>query len=696
MTPRTGLVLAALLLLPFAAPAQEPAAESAERVDQAMAGVLRAEDRRQVDDALRAALKDAAPEVRARAQVSLARIAAPGTRALMEAGLKDAVADVRVEAAFALGHLREAEAVPALAAAASDASPAVRASVAEALGRIHTKEAAPSILALLKDGEGRVRAEAALAAWQLPEAGPVTAPLLAAADSSDGATRFAAAYALARMGSAATAPASSGTAPAKPSATDARRIRDKLMTLATASEPEVRMQAARGLHTPGTPLEVSTLALLLRDADPRVRVNAVRSLSFHGAPTEPLISRALNDTDPRVIYATTEGLGKIGGTAAAKLLATGLDKAKNPWLLEAAIGSLAQAAPDLVPQAVLKLALNTSPLVRAACARALIGRSEPEAMSIATAYLKDASPIVVVGAVAAVAPSLAKLSEGLKDPLASTDPVVRAAVADAAADWLSLAKASPEARDDAFLVLDRVWERSRGDVLPDARLSVIEAAGKAGKDPRGKAILLRGLEDPERGVRIRAIDRLRTVWGEDASAKAGPASDLAVEEYRKILAWARSPKSAIVTVVREGYDPGRFTLRLDAKAAPLASWNFSRLAEKGFYDGNIVHRVVPNFVVQDGDPRGDGYGGPGYAIRDEYAHLRFGAGTLGMASDGKDTAGSQWFVTLSAQPHLDGRYTAFGQVVQNLAGVVGQLLPGDKIVSIRVYDGDGTEPLPPL
>jgi cyclophilin family peptidyl-prolyl cis-trans isomerase len=234
------------------------------------------------------------------------------------------------------------------------------------------------------------------------------------------------------------------------------------------------------------------------------------------------------------------------------------------------------------------------------------------------------------------------------------------------------------------------------DTLPDARLSVLDAAGKAGKDPRGQAILRRGLDDPERNVRLRAIDRLQSVWGEDASAKAGPASDLPVEEYAKVLEWAKTPKAAIVTVAREGFDPGRFTLRLDPQAAPLASWNFARLAEKGFYDGNVVHRVVPNFVVQDGDPRGDGYGGPGYAIRDEISHLRFGPGTLGMASDGKDTAGSQWFVTVSAHPHLDGRYTAFGQVVQNLGGVVGQMMPGDRIVSIRVYDGNGTEPLPPL
>jgi len=98
--------------------------------------------------------------------------------------------------------------------------------------------------------------------------------------------------------------------------------------------------------------------------------------------------------------------------------------------------------------------------------------------------------------------------------------------------------------------------------------------------------------------------------------------------------------------------------------------------------------------VQDGDPRGDGYGGPGYTIRDEFNEMAFTRGVVGMASDGKDTAGSQWFIVLSDQPHLDGRYTAFAHVVQGQRDVVSDIVPGDKVVSIRMYDGDGTEPLP--
>ena len=145
---------------------------------------------------------------------------------------------------------------------------------------------------------------------------------------------------------------------------------------------------------------------------------------------------------------------------------------------------------------------------------------------------------------------------------------------------------------------------------------------------------------------------------------------------------------------RPGSQAAQFSVELDASAAPMAAWNFSQLAGRKFFDGARLHRVVPNFVVQDGDPRGDGFGGPGYSIRDEFNPLAFTAGVLGMASDGKDTAGSQWFITLSAQPHLDGRYTSFGRVTLGLREVAAQMRPGDTVAAVRVYDanGAGSEP----
>ncbi len=110
--------------------------------------------------------------------------------------------------------------------------------------------------------------------------------------------------------------------------------------------------------------------------------------------------------------------------------------------------------------------------------------------------------------------------------------------------------------------------------------------------------------------------------------------------------------------------------------------NFLQLAGQGFYDGLGFHRVVPDFVVQAGDPRGDGWGGPGYSIRDEANMLPFERGTLGMALSGPHTGGSQFFVTLGRQPHLDGEYTAFGRVVEGLA-ILDLLVQGDRILGIN-------------
>jgi cyclophilin family peptidyl-prolyl cis-trans isomerase len=94
------------------------------------------------------------------------------------------------------------------------------------------------------------------------------------------------------------------------------------------------------------------------------------------------------------------------------------------------------------------------------------------------------------------------------------------------------------------------------------------------------------------------------------------------------------------------------------------------------------HRVVPDFVVQAGDPRGDGWGGPGYALRDEINRLRYQRGAVGMALSGPDTGGSQFFVTLSPQPHLDGGYTVFGAIVDGEA-LLDVIRQGDRLVRIR-------------
>jgi cyclophilin family peptidyl-prolyl cis-trans isomerase len=131
-------------------------------------------------------------------------------------------------------------------------------------------------------------------------------------------------------------------------------------------------------------------------------------------------------------------------------------------------------------------------------------------------------------------------------------------------------------------------------------------------------------------------------------------------------------------------DRGTLDIELLPAEAPLTVAAFLELVERRFFDGTRWHRVVPNFVVQDGDPRGDGWGGPGggFVLRDEINPVRYDAGRVGMALSGPDTGGSQYFITHSVQPHLDGIYTVFGRVVSGVV-VLNAIGQGDRIRSIH-------------
>ena len=118
--------------------------------------------------------------------------------------------------------------------------------------------------------------------------------------------------------------------------------------------------------------------------------------------------------------------------------------------------------------------------------------------------------------------------------------------------------------------------------------------------------------------------------------------------------------------------------------APGSVSNFVALSESNYYKGKYFHRVVPNFVVQSGCSRGDGYGGLDYTIRTELGPKYYDSpGYIGMASAGSDTEGTQWFITHSATPHLDGRYTIFGKVMEGME-VVHSIEVGDVIQDVRI------------
>ena len=152
-------------------------------------------------------------------------------------------------------------------------------------------------------------------------------------------------------------------------------------------------------------------------------------------------------------------------------------------------------------------------------------------------------------------------------------------------------------------------------------------------------------------------------------------------DYKRAVMRDNGNVKAVLTT-----EKGKITIELLPEDAPLTVDNFVKLAKSGYFNKVAIHRVVPNFVVQDGDPLGNGSGGPGWQIRDEMNTVPYERGAVGMALSGKNTGGSQWFVTHSPQPHLDGGYTVFGTVNETDMKIVDMLVRGDKILKVEIIE----------
>ncbi len=142
-------------------------------------------------------------------------------------------------------------------------------------------------------------------------------------------------------------------------------------------------------------------------------------------------------------------------------------------------------------------------------------------------------------------------------------------------------------------------------------------------------------------------------------------------------------------------EKGKLVLELFAKDVPVTVNNFVFLAREGFYDNTTFHRVFHGFMVQGGDPTGTGTGGPGYSFKDEFTQHKHGAGALSMANAGSNTNGSQFFITYTPQPGLDGKHAVFGQLVQGM-DVMEKIterdpsknpqFPGDRIIKVIIEE----------
>lgn len=276
-----------------------------------------------------------------------------------------------------------------------------------------------------------------------------------------------------------------------------------------------------------------------------------------------------------------------------------------------------------------------------------------------------------------------------------SDPLIRAAVADILADQKTSAE-NVEVLNKAFtksLLTDKVYN--------DATLSIMNALFKLDKN-EASGFLLIALSSSDYLVRKRALQLLSDpeiqkdkpglptlienaiakktdqVSGFSVSGKLGIINSTQADYVRAVSRKNGSVKAVLTT------EKGVFTIIFAPEEAPLTVDNFVKLARAGYFNGLAVHRVVPNFVMQDGDSRGDGNGGPGRSIRCEINMLPYDRGAVGMALSGKDTGGSQWFVTHSPQPHLDGGYTVFGRVPESDMKVIDSIVRGDKILSVKI------------
>jgi len=289
----------------------------------------------------------------------------------------------------------------------------------------------------------------------------------------------------------------------------------------------------------------------------------------------------------------------------------------------------------------------------------------------------------------------ADLAEVLRSALSNKDLFIRATAAELLAEQpvsdenlaalnhaLEYAIVNDTKYNDAVLAtIDALFKLDKRKSLPALSLAV----GSLDHLVRAKVVdvlkddAFKNVNDLPGSLRFANPDRVREVRQYSGKyTKLGQVLN-ADADYRRALARKNGAVKAVVVSAK-----GEFTIDLLPEDAPLTVDNFIKLAKSGYFNGLEVHRVVANFVMQDGDPRGDGNGGPGWSIRCEVNMVPYDRGAVGMALSGKDTGGSQWFVTHSPQPHLDGGYTVFGRVNETGMKVVDQIVRGDKIVSVRI------------
>ena len=683
--------------------------------------ITKAEDERRWDDDLRKLFSSPNALIRKRAALAAGRIGNEDSLAsLIELLEKDADPSVRAMAAFAIGEVESEKGANDLVAVLKTASSSVelKARAVEALGKIagalpreqeaRQRELGAVILETLNTAAESRSTDQSLILFGLTaalrsrpaNAGPTIVKFL---NSANPRVRADAANALARL-----------------------RLKDGIeqfrSLLASDPDPIVRANAARVLGIAEDKNSYEALVShALSNSDSRVRVNAIRALASLKDPraAEPLLKRA-HIPDERQLSGRPAEVNELLeiATTLGRLLAQKEDQTAITWLrkineplnhtapevelafariapatyladfgsedqakrkvqemillnwraasgIAAGLGEIA-ALPDSVKNKA-ELAATAQSLLRAM----LDYRNSGLTINTLVAVHSEYAIPDVLRAIAVFKP--ADLGTVAQAHLKESDVVVRGTAADLLGDLPPSEKITR--------ALAAAWPQAANDTLNDAALSILDSLGKQ-KTDAANAILKEALKSNDLLIRRRAANLLKANGAGDFSAQVGTVQTRNTDaDYKRALARIGKTVRAVVTTSK-----GSFTIDLLPDAAPLTVDNFVQLAQRDYYRNVTIHRVVPNFVIQDGDPRGDGNGGPGYQIRCEINQLLYDRAAVGMALSGKDTGGSQWFVTHSPQPHLDGGYTVFGRVVTGM-DVVDKIIRGDVIQSITITSG---------
>lgn len=462
---------------------------------------------------------------------------------------------------------------------------------------------------------------------------------------------------------------------------------------------------------------VLALARAVGGAPDPVAREAAWSLGEIGEPARPVIALALGEGVLRPRELSTAAQRAAPVRAALLLAAAKLRPAPvalvAPWLQD--------SAPEVVRAAAYVIARNRLPggvrallaqrahpdeevrqHVARALARTQVGDSlSAPAIEALRVLLTDPSERVRVNAVRSAATHGDALAEQVIARFADSAPNVRVAAAEGFADvaqrdvsrWTRAWAADtqlitrrtllPQARRlgvDVFSGIEAEWA-GHGDWR--VRVAAMQGRERNAMRPEDSTLAQRLLQDSD--VRVQRAARARL--GIRDTTPRPPRSTAAVErpmaDYEALAARYLRP-GAPRPVAHIETEHGRITLELASREAPLVVEAFTRLAQNGTYRNSIFHRVVPNFVVQDGDVNGDGSGGSaGFTLRESWTRLRHERGCLGLATAGPDTGGSQYYLCHASQPHLDGAYTVFGRVIDGFE-VMDRIVQGDLMLQVRV------------